>query len=126
MTHGDGVQRQIQKVKNTIHIQYTVILQITVLYEINTPPPPFVPSGLPSVLHAVLYYKYCSFWLKTGATKNCPFMSKVVLEQLENSDNKLESLAELSDSELYRNASSNTKSNDRENSAIEQISVFLV
>ena len=53
-------------------------------------------------------------------------MSKVVLEQIENSDNKLESLAELSDSDLWGNSSSNNKSNDSDNSATEQISVFLI
>ena len=50
----------------------------------------------------------------------------MLLDQLENSDNKLESLAELSDSDLWGNSSSNTESNDSDNSATEQISVFLV
>ena len=52
-------------------------------------------------------------------------MSEVVLEQLENNDNKLESLAELSNSDLWGNSSSNTESNDSDNSATEQISVVL-
>ena len=53
-------------------------------------------------------------------------MSKVVLEQLENSDNKFESLAELRDSDLWGNSASNNKNNDSDNSATEQISVFLI
>ena len=52
-------------------------------------------------------------------------MSKVVLEQLENRDNKLESLAELSDSDLRGNSSSNTECNDSDNSATEHISVIF-
>ena len=53
-------------------------------------------------------------------------MSKVVLDQLENSDNKLESLAELSDSDLWGNSSSNTESSDSNTSATEKMSVFLI
>ena len=60
------------------------------------------------------------------ATKKCPFTSKVVLDQLENSDNKLESLAELSDSDLWWDSLSNTESNDSDNSSTEQISTRLL
>ena len=65
-------------------------------------------------------------WRLSIATKKCPFMSKVVLDQLENSDNQLESLAELSDSDVWGNSSSNNRNNDSDNSATEQISVFLI
>ncbi|PIO13791.1 hypothetical protein AB205_0116510 [Aquarana catesbeiana] len=60
------------------------------------------------------------------SNQNHPFTSKAALDQLENSDKKLESLAELSNSDSWGNPSSNNESNDSDNSATEQISVFLI
>ncbi|XP_077346209.1 uncharacterized protein LOC143989809 isoform X2 [Lithobates pipiens] len=53
------------------------------------------------------------------ASKKRPSMSKAVLDQLENSDRELESLAELNDSDLWGNSSSDTESDDRNDSAAE-------
>ena len=93
-THGDGAWRQIKKKSKNHNTYSTVILQITVLYEIISHPfcpQCFGPCPACSFILYILFFLPGN-WRLSIATKKCPFTSKVALDQLENSDSKLEHL----------------------------------
>ncbi|CAI9568701.1 unnamed protein product, partial [Staurois parvus] len=68
----------------------------------------FVPSALSCALPAFLPFFLPGNLETSMVTKKRPFRSKAVLDQLENSDSKLEPLAELSDNDSWGNSSSDT------------------